>query len=479
MSSLFTSLRNAAQALTAFDRAIGVTQNNVTNASAPGYVRQKVNFLSLPFNPDNGLLGGIRASSPQSTRDITAERGVWDQTQAYAASRQLYTSVSGIEGVFDISGKTGIPAELSKLFQAFSAWSVTPNSANARQIVVASASNVAAAFQSAASQLAQTTSSTDQNISATISRINALAGQIQNFNIERRKTDQTDPAADANVHNVLEELSSLVNFQALYQDDGTITVLAGGQTPLVVGDHLYSLSARSAPASNPPPSFPNGVPNTQIVDAQGADVTSLLTTGTLGALLQFRNSVLPSIQGNQNQQGDLNALAQRFADRVNSLLTSGVVDPGPPPVSGVPLFSYDPTAPGGVARSLAVNPAATPQSLAAADPGPPATGNGIALKLAGLATSSDPADGINGQTFITFFGSVAARIGGLANTAAADATRGEQMVASAKALRSDISGISLDEEAVQLLQFQRSYQATSRMVTVLDDLTNSVLGMIR
>lgn len=478
MSNLFASLQNAAQALTAFDRALGVTQNNVNNASAPGYVRQKASLYSLPFQPSNGLIGGVQSGPTQTTRDANAERSVWDQAMGFGASKQLASSLSGIEGIFDLSGSSGLPSAMSKLIQSFSAWSTSPNSAIARQMVLANAGNLATSFQQASAALSQTTASADQQINSTVSRINSLAAQIQQYNIDRRKTDQADPAADANVHNALEDLSSLVNFQALYQDDGTITVLVGGQTPLVIGEHLNALKAQTVAASSSA-AFPNGVPDTGILDAQGQNVTALITSGKLGALLQFRNTVLPSLQGNQNQQGDLNTLAQGLADRVNGLLTSGQAAPGPPPVSGIPLFVYDTLSSGSVARTLAVNPAATPQSLAAADPTPPASGNGIALRLGGLANSTDPADMINGMNYVAFIGSVGARIGTLSSDAQTEASRREQMVASAKALRSELSGISLDEEAVQLLQFQRAYQATARMVSVIDDLTNTVLGMIR
>jgi len=63
-----------------------------------------------------------------------------------------------------------------------------------------------------------------------------------------------------------------------------------------------------------------------------------------------------------------------------------------------------------------------------------------------------------------------------------DATAGEtvttQSVAQAKALRDQVSGVSLDEEAVRVMELQRGYQAITKMISVIDGLTETIINMI-
>ena len=61
MSGLLSSLRSTAGALRVFERALTVTQNNVSNASTPGYAVQRLSLQAADFEPSLGLLGGVRA----------------------------------------------------------------------------------------------------------------------------------------------------------------------------------------------------------------------------------------------------------------------------------------------------------------------------------------------------------------------------------------------------------------------------------
>jgi flagellar hook-associated protein 1 len=130
-----------------------------------------------------------------------------------------------------------------------------------------------------------------------------------------------------------------------------------------------------------------------------------------------------------------------------------------------------------VAQTLSLT-GITSAQLAAIDPGPPSVSNGTALALAGLATPSSPADKLNGQSFIEYYGGVAATVGRAVSTATSNKSLHADMVAQARELRQQSSGVSLDEEAVHLLEYQRSYQAAAKLVTTLDALTQTVIAMI-
>ena len=461
MGGLFGILGNSASALAAFQRALNVSQNNVGNASTPGYARQTQPLEALAFNPAVGLTGGVRAGQLQSTRSEYAEQGVRTQQELLGSFSAQSQALSAIEPIFDVSGQSGIDGALSQLFTSFSAWSAAPTDTNARQDVLSKAQNVAAAFQDAAAGLAKTTQSVNQQLGATVQQINSLAATIRDYNVAIRQGGQTDAGVDANLHAALESLSQQADIAVRFESDGTATVLLGGQTPLVIGDQQNAISLTVTNAAH-------------VFDSNGIDITSQISQGSLGGLLSVRNTALPSLQGDGTQPGALNQLAQKVADRVNQILSSGLVSAGPPAQAGQALFAYSASSP---AATLKLDPNITAAKLAAIDPGPPQVANGIAVTLSNLGNSTAAADQINGQTILQFYSSIAAQVGQQVANANDGTDVHTQLLAQAQSIRTQISGVSLDQEATAVLELQRGYQAASKMVSVIDTLTQSLIDM--
>ena len=190
----------------------------------------------------------------------------------------------------------------------------------------------------------------------------------------------------------------------------------------------------------------------------------------------MRNDLLPSLTGGGQQVGGLNTLAKSLADTVNNVLAQGSTTNTPPYQSGSPLFTYNSNSPAGTASSLSVVSTITGSDLAAASPGPPFSANGNALTLAGLDSSSPGP--VNGQGFTQYFGSLVSTVGNAVNNANTGATAQSNLVAQAKSLQHQVSGVSLDEEAIRLVQLQSSYQAAAKLVTVIDQITQSLMAMV-
>lgn len=476
-SSLFGTLNNSLQAIQAFQEALSVSQNNVSNSSTPGYARQVVNLEALPFDPGNGSSGGVKAGPTTSTNDEYVNQAVRNQLSQQGNYTAQSSALSSVESLFDVSGQTGIVGALNNLFQSFSAWSATPGSASAQQQVLTSAQSLAQSFQSTAASLSQTTTQLNQNISSTVQQINQLATQIQSDNIAIQKNPNpsggVDAGVSANLEASLESLSQLANITVNFASDGTATVLLGGQTPLVVGAQENSIQASFSTTTGSV--NPNAIPNAVIQDSSGQDITANISGGSLGGLLTVRNTVLPSLQGNGTQTGALNQLAQQVADRVNQVLTSATTASGQ---AGVPLFSYNNTSPVDTASTLALSSTITASSLASVDPTQPAVGNGAALTLSNLGTSTNPADQIGGQTMLQFLSNLAAQVGQQASNAQTGQTAATQAVTQAQAVQTQISGVSLDAEAINVMELQQGYQAAGKMVSVVDSLAQTLMSMV-
>lgn len=481
MPSIMSALSKTSDALNVYSQALQVLQNNVANVATPAYARQSQELISMSFDGARGAMGGVRAGPLRSARNAYAEQSVREQTVQLGQDNQDVQSLSALQSNFDVTGKSGLAQALNTLFQAFSAWGQTPSDSTSRQAVLDGAGGVAQAFQQSAIGFERLTSDTEQQLGRTVAQVNQLAARLALSNERIQKGGHNDAGMDAQIHADLEELSAYVSIVAMPQDDGTTTVLMNGQTPLVIGARTYDIFYSLQESQDPAAPYPHAPPSAHIQAYDGVDVTAATTTGQLGSLLKMRNQLLPSYTGDAFQAGELNTMAKAFADRVNSVLAAGTLADGTTP--GVALFVYgsadDPANDTNVARTLALNPAITKEQLAANVPGPPALSNGIPLALARLANPTDDANKVNGQSFAAFYGSMAARAG----RALSDATN-RQMVsqaalAQAQNLRQQASGVDLNEEAIKLVEFQRAYEANSRLITVLDQLTQEIVDILR
>ncbi len=452
MGTLSTSLINSANALQVYSDALDVVQNNVTNANTPGYAEQSVTLVAQPFDLATGAPGGVGLGPTQSSRSQYAEQSVRTEQTALSYDQQQVTDLSTAQNYFSLSTTSGIGPDISALFGSFSALSVTPNDTVSRQTVLNDATTVAQDFNNAANGLLSQANNLQQATSSTITAINQLGATIAQINSQHSvdSTGQVDAGVDAQLNSTLDQLSQYVNFSVLQQPNGEVSVYLGGQTPLVLGQQSYTIQGDFS------------TPQTAILSSSGTDITDQLTGGQLGAQLNDNNNVLPSYVSG------LNSLAQTLADQVNGALNQGIDENGAAPTTD--LFSYDATT--GAALTLAVNPL-TPDQIAAASPGAPG-GNGNALAVAALAN----APVVNGYTFAQAYGNLGGQVGSDLASAQNNSTTDQSLLSQSQSLRQQISGVSLDTEAVNLMQYERSYDAISKMIGVLTSLTLDVVNLL-
>ena len=462
MGGLLSAIQSAGNSLDVFEKAMGVIQSNVANANTPGYVTQTLNLSARAFQPGNNLYGGVQTEGIQDSRNQFAEKAVWTQNEALGTATQQSSSLNALQSTFSVSGSSGIPSALTGLYAAFSAWSTTPGSATAQQQVLTAAGQMTQAFNSAASSVSQLEGQTNTQLQSTVTQINQIGSQIAQINTQRLNGGGSDAGLDASLYTNLEQLSNLTSITTQTQPDGTISVLMGGQTPLVTGAIANPLAVTYSQI--PGATNLTAPPDAHITSSSGQDVTGVVSQGALAGLLQFRNTTLPTVIGSGTQSGSLNQLAQSVADQVNGLLTSGQSSSGPPPVAGVPLFSYTAASNTTVAQSLAVT-GITGSQLAAIDPGT-GVANGTANALAQLATTTAAATG--GLSATGFYSSIASGIGSQAANASTTETSQTQLLTQAQTMRSQVSGVSLNDQAAQLLQFQQAYEASAQMLSTIN-----------
>ncbi len=452
MGNLLDALASSASSMGAFEQGLNVVQGNVTNASTPGYAKQTQTYIPDAFNLSQGLSGGVSLGPILNSRDEYAEAAVERNQSSAGEANQRAAGLTQLQPLFDITANSGVAGALSSFFSSVSQLSVAPNDNPSRQAVIDQAKGLAQSINQNAGALISARVVDDAQITGKVASINSALNQIAGINRKYAAGfgAAKDPALDAEMHNAMDTLAELVDFKALKQGDGSMQIQIGGQSPAVIGDKAYPISA----------SFDNT--RATVLDSTGNDIGGVIGSGQLAAILNERNNTIPSYLG------DLNTLASTLADTVNVGLANGVDANGNVPAT--PLFQYDPTA--GAAQTLGVNNLA-PSDIAAASASAPG-GNGNALALADLGRTAQ----VNGFTFSGFYGNLGGRVGRDLSNAQNDQQSTTSLLTQSQSLRSSTSGVSLDEEAAKLLQFQRSFEAAAKMVTAVNEMTVTLMGLI-
>ncbi len=452
MGSLFSSLIGATNSLRTFDQALAVVQNNVANASTPGYARQVQSLTADRFEPKSGLAGGVSPGDLISRRSEYLEEAVRSRQSATSFAGQRVSDLTQIEPLFSPEAGAGIAGALSNFFRSVSQAGVSPNNTATRQTVLDRAGEVAQQFRDTAAGLGNARADIDRQIGSTVDTVNKLLGQIRDFNVGRSSSTDaaTDGGVDANLHNTLDQLSELVDFKAIQNPDNSLTILLGGSEPAVIGEHIFPISSQTAESG------------ASLWSAQGKDLTSTLSGGQLGALLEQRNKSIPGYAA------DLDTLASSFTSQVNQLLSQGLDQNGVTPARDL----FAPTDPAHPAATLTTVSGYQTADLALAYGS--AGGNGNAIRLSALQNQNSTA----GFTFAEYFGNIGANVGRDLDDATQSQDTQSSLLSQAQSLREQRQGVSLDEEAATMMAFQKGYEACAKLVKVLNDLTDTTLSLL-
>jgi flagellar hook-associated protein 1 FlgK len=463
MITLNSALVTAGNALQQDSLAIGITGQNLSNQTTPGYAVQTVDAQADGYNPSLGLGGGVNMDIKDS-RNQFAEQAVWyQQSQAgqYQSFTQLSSAVSQVMDLNDSSGTTGIQGALSQLYQSFSSLAASPNSTATQNGVIENAQAFAAALSSAASTVQQTVTTAQSTAKNVVSQINELVGQVQEYNQQLQDGATPNAAAQAQVYSSLESLSNLAPITTQVGSDGSISIMMNGSTPLLSGNQQFDLQANLVSPSASA-TYPQGNPTLQILDAQGQDITSSFTGGQLGGLINYVNNFAPTLVGNGSQQGALNQFAQGLADSVNSALGGTT-----------PLFQYGSGNPTQIAQSLKVNSSFTSSTIASDLAANPDAANNLAAIQAGSTSATQ----INGQNFTDFLSTTESNVGSTLAAQQAGLTQSTSLLQQAQSNRTQTQGVSLETESVDLLQYQQAFQAAAQVISVVNTLMQTVTNM--
>ena len=456
MAGLFSALSIAVSAMEAEQGALEVTSNNIANVNTPGYSREvPVLQENPPVDLANLQFGtGVTLSSVQSIRDNILELRLNQET---SQQNLLDTQVDGlnqIQALFNDPAGSGLQTVISNFFNSFQQLAADPSSSSDRQAVIIAGQTLATAFNQTANALTTQQQSLDQSVVQSVSQINGLTSQIASLNQQIAASQSA--GADSGVlvdqrTQLIRQLSQVMNISVTDEGNGAVTVAAANGAALVVGNQSFNLSTQTNPATG----FHD-------VFYQGTDITSAIQSGQLGGQIQLRDTEIPSVLSS------LDTLASGIANAVNTTSTAGFDANGNPGVD----FFVPPAAGPGAAANLAV--AITDPSLVAASSDGTAGSNGNANALAALANQNI----VGGQTPTDYYANLVAQIGNDASNAQTQQQSESLVLQQLQDQRGSVSGVSLNEEAANLIQYQNAYQAAAQLAGIIDQLTQSLINEI-
>lgn len=468
MSGLYSSLNTTTMALSAHSRAIETAGKNLANVNNASYARQRVVYgdRGTVITPQGAESLGLEALSIQQIRDTLLDRQLMRETGLLgmyeAAQQSLQRAQAGlgqtIDGSADVGGASssstgGISAALDNFFNAFQALASRPTDIGVRQNLVQTASILVDRFRETDTRLAQVQTDIDAEIGGDVDDVNRLLGTIADLNGQIARFEVNNPGSAVDLRDQrqarLEELAKLLPVEVRDLSDGGVQVVikdASNADVLLVDDRTVT----------------GPVTFTGTGLTGGASAASLaLSSGAIHGALDARDGAV------QDLRDQLDTLAQQLVNSVNQAYNPG---------GTVGADFFDPA--GLTAGTIAVQSGLTASGIVAGTGG--AGDNTVAAAIASLATRSFSIAGgdlIDG----TLGGAYTRAVSGLGQSLAAANARVDDQGSIERLVRNQrdsISGVSLDEEMADLVKFQRAFQASSRVFSVIDNLLDVVVNQL-
>jgi flagellar hook-associated protein 1 FlgK len=474
----------ARTALLTHQTSLQVVSQNVANAETPGYSRQRPLLSATdPVRMPYGTIGtGVRFDGIERQRDVLLDQSFRSANTLLGESTYRRDLLSQVEEIFGEPSDAGMSAALDRFWSAFSDLATSPGSLAAKSVVQQRGRQLAQLFNDYDTRLTQVRGQTTDRLATAVAEINQLAGQVAELN-GRIVTAEAGGSVASELRDqrdlLIDDLSKRAGARAEPQRDGSITVMLANST-LVDGTSARPLRVQADPPVAPPLVTPADVP-VKLLLGNSVDRLGPLA-GELKAMVDVINTDVPTLRSR------LDELAASLAETVNTTHASGFVFPGgalPGVAAGdffTPGSALAPVRASTIALSAAV--AADPAAIATSNDAAAPLGNGVALALAALRndTSSVEWNGPSGQSetagFNAFFRNTVTRLGLDVRAATDDVTVRSTLVDQAETRRQSVSGVSTDEELIQLMRVQQSYVAATKLIKTADEMLQTLLGLI-
>lgn len=453
--------------------ALSTAGHNIANKSTEGYSRQRVEMLTNePVGEGKLRIGmGARAGLVTRTNNPYLERQLEREGTSLGYLDSRSELLGRVEEVYNEQVNKGLNHSLGQFFNSFRELSNNPESLATRTQVKESALGVANDFKKVHEQLTQIQADGDFRVTTKIAEVNQLTREIANINEKIQSVELGGvPANDERDRRevLLKQLGEKINIRyAESKKDGQLTITAGSTAVLVSGQSQRDLIALASPERDGKGEGAVDIFYKSTENSTPVRVTEQLNGGEIGGILDVRDKVVGSLKEGVDE------VAYQLATEVNRTHVQGFDRSGR---TGNLLFEQ-PADTHEAALRMQVSRGVLSdvgRIAAAAEPGA-AGDNRIANILSGLEYKQVMDGGTS--TFNDFYASMVGKVGIEAQRANSAHESQKDVVGQLKNLRESISGVSLDEETTKMIEFQKAFDASARLIKTADEMLDTVLRL--
>ena len=455
MSTLFDSLRTAARSLDAHRLGMDVAGQNLANINTVGYTRRTILLAEVQARDTLSAGGGVEVLGVRAHRDVLIDARIRREYDAVSFDESVVRGLTTVEAAVGAPG-AGLDAKLTAFFDAMSSFSEDVRSIPLRENVVRQGRALAQGFRSMAGALNNGRREADRTIRADVGELNALAAEVARLN---RAIAVSAAGVETLIDErsvALEKLAQIGGVSVQSRSDGGVDVTIGQGRALVMGGDAYQVT------------MTDGVGGYAELHVGDVNVTTEVAGGEIGAGLHVRDTLLPE------HLARLDQLAYDVATAVNGVHTAGYDLQGNPAGD----FFVQPAVVAGAAAALTVDSALDADATLLAGSSTGDVGdNQTARALAALRDERFASGGT--ATAAQAWGAFVFHVGADISQAMASADSHHDIRRQLERLRDDASGVSIDEEAANLMRFQRAYEANARFFTTISDTIDTLMQMVR
>ncbi|RYV50034.1 flagellar hook-associated protein FlgK [Pengzhenrongella frigida] len=461
--SSFSGLNTALSSLIAQRQALDVAGQNIANANTIGYTRQRANLasveaLSSPSMFSAGLTTGNGTGVTGIARlgDIFLDARVRAETGSASFAATKADAYARLESTIAEPGDLGVSDALQKFWVGWEDLGNNPGSAAFRNVLLENATALTQRISAGHAAVATQWGQTRTELEAAVVDVNSSAEMVAGLNQSIRGVLVSGGSANELIdqrNQLITGLSSLVGASAVERSDGTVDVLIGGNA-IVRGDKAYSIEINANSLT------------------MGADVTVSWKGGAqLGAesgmVVGMVNTLATAAKGGilTGVAADYDTVADKLISMVNTQHGSAVTAAG---VAGGAFFKLTPATPGASAAANFAVAITNVDEIAVGKPLGGALDGSMGDAMAQLGKDSGGPDAL--------WTAFVADIGVTSRSAKQSAVITEATRSNAEGLQMSNASVDVDEEAVNMLTYQRAYEGAARVLTAIDAMLDTLIN---
>ncbi|MEK6772524.1 MAG: flagellar hook-associated protein FlgK [Bdellovibrionota bacterium] len=469
MSKISAMLDVGKRSMSNSQTALQTVSHNIANKSTEGYSRQRVDIVtSPPIGVGNIRIGmGARAGSVSRTNNPWLEKQIQKEGQNMGYMDSRADSLARVEQIYNEQMNKGLNHYVTDFFNSFRELSNNPESLTSRSLVRESATALAQDFKRVNDQLKGVQDDLDRQIETSVEELNQTSKELAQLNEKIQLVEVQGATANDERDRrdlLIKKMGEKIDITWAEGKDGMVSVTAGNTAILVSGSSYNELKASRTDNRDRVEIFYRPSENGSLFQ-----MTEQFKGGKIGGALEIRDQLI------EEHLNTIDNLAYMVAKNVNEVHIEGYDRYGR---KGV-LFFEMPKETKSAAEGLKMNETVAldvGRIAAAARPDSPGD-NTIANMLSTLQFRKVMDNG--GSTFDDFYNSQVGQIGTIAERALKSQESQKNILSQLVNIRESVSGVSLDEEATKMIEMQKAYDASARLIRTADEMFDTILNLKR